>query len=199
MKFQDFLQQRLFGPLGMKDTTFWPTEAQVQRLAKSYKPNAAGTDLEETTITQLRYPLTDRMRRYPMPAGGLFSTAGDMGNFCRMILNGGQFGGKRLLSPSALEEMTRNQLSGAALQDVAQYLSSPTDFDGYGLGWFTIASSGFGHPGAYSTDMRVDLKHGIATVWMVQQAGFSGEGAKSEDAFNQAVAKRFMSSTDANK
>jgi CubicO group peptidase (beta-lactamase class C family) len=50
MKYEDFMQQRLFNPLGMKDTTFWPTEAQVPRIAKSYKPDAAKTNLEENTV-----------------------------------------------------------------------------------------------------------------------------------------------------
>jgi CubicO group peptidase (beta-lactamase class C family) len=44
--YADFLQERLFTPLGMKDTTFWPTEAQMKRIAKSYKPNAHKTGLE---------------------------------------------------------------------------------------------------------------------------------------------------------
>ncbi len=50
MPYEQFLQTRLFDPLGMKDTTFWPTKAQLPRLAKSYKPNGDKTDLEETTV-----------------------------------------------------------------------------------------------------------------------------------------------------
>src|SRR5262249_11286613 len=73
--FEEFLDERLFRPLGMKDTTFWPTSEQVARLAKSYKPGSGNKGLEKTTITQVHYPLTDRSQRYPMPAGGLFSTA----------------------------------------------------------------------------------------------------------------------------
>ena len=81
MPYEQFMEQHLFKPLGMKDTTFWPNSRQVRRLAKSYKANADKTGLEETTITQLRYPLTDRTRQ-PMPAGGLFSTALPLGG-CR--------------------------------------------------------------------------------------------------------------------
>ena len=54
MSYEEFLDKRLFGPLGMKDTTFWPNEEQLTRLAKSYKPDAAKTGLEEFTITQLK-------------------------------------------------------------------------------------------------------------------------------------------------
>ncbi|HEX3989352.1 MAG TPA: serine hydrolase domain-containing protein, partial [Verrucomicrobiae bacterium] len=46
MPYEEFMRQRLFKPLGMKDTTFWPTESQERRIAKSYKPNAAKNDLE---------------------------------------------------------------------------------------------------------------------------------------------------------
>lgn len=81
MAYEQFMEQRLFKRLGMKDTTFWPSSRQVQRLVKSYKANAAKTGLEETTSTQLRYPPTDRTGR-PMPAGGLFSTASDVARFC---------------------------------------------------------------------------------------------------------------------
>src|SRR5262249_60961289 len=74
MPYETFLDKRLFGPLGMKDTTFWPNEKQLERLAKAYKPNKARTGLEETTIGQLKYPLSDRNRQ-PMPPGARVSTA----------------------------------------------------------------------------------------------------------------------------
>ena len=101
MPYEEFLDRRLFGPLGMKDTTFRPSKRQSARLAKSYKPNADDTDLEEIPIAQLRYPLDDRARQ-PMPAGGLFSTARDLARFCRMVLNGGSFEGTRYLSEAAV-------------------------------------------------------------------------------------------------
>lgn len=69
MPYEEFMSRRLFKPLGMKDTTFWPTPKQLQRLAKSYKPNAEKTGLEEITVDQLTYPLNDA-NRGPSPAGG---------------------------------------------------------------------------------------------------------------------------------
>jgi CubicO group peptidase (beta-lactamase class C family) len=120
MPYEEFLETRLLLPLGMKDTTFWPGDAQLSRLAKSYKPNRDGNGLEETTITQLKYPLSDR-KRQPMPAGGLFSTTHDLARFCQMILSGGVFEGKRYLSQAAVAELTRKQ--------------TPKQIkDGYGLG-----------------------------------------------------------------
>jgi CubicO group peptidase (beta-lactamase class C family) len=174
--YEEFMDKRLFEPLGMKDTTFWPDAMQLARLAKSYKPNAEKCDLEETTITQLKYPLDDR-KRHPMPAGGLFSTASDVGRFCQMILNRGVYNGKRYLSEAAVQQMTKNQ-TGDAIKD------------GYGLGWSTGGGT-FRHGGAYSTGMTIDPKRGLITVFMVQNAGFPKDGAKSQEAFKQAAYGKF--------
>jgi CubicO group peptidase (beta-lactamase class C family) len=108
MPYEEFLDARLLRPLGMKDTTFWPSDEQLGRLAKSYKPNREGNGLDETTVTQLRYPLNDR-KRQPMPAGGLFSTAHDLARFCQMVLGGGVFNGKRYLSAESVRQMTSVQ------------------------------------------------------------------------------------------
>jgi CubicO group peptidase (beta-lactamase class C family) len=181
MPYEDFLDRRLFQPLGMKDTTFWPNEDQVKRLAKSYRPNANKDGLEEFPIGQLKYPLSDR-KRYPMPAGGLFSTAGDVGRFCQMVLNGGSFEGHRYLSAEAVKLMTSKQ-TGDALKD------------GYGLGWSTGGGS-FGHGGAHSTNMTIDANRGLIYVWMVQHAGFPGDGGKSQSVFRKAAEERFAGRTN---
>jgi len=180
MPYEVFLEKRLFTPLGMKDTTFWPNEEQLTRLAKSYRPNKEKSDLEETTIGQLKYPLNDR-KRQPMPAGGLFSTANDVGRFCQMILNGGVYQGKRYLSEAAVKEMTTKQ-TGDALKEA------------YGLGWSTGGGT-FGHGGAFATNMTIDAKRGLITVWMVQHAGFPGEGSKSSGAFRKVAEEMFGTST----
>jgi CubicO group peptidase (beta-lactamase class C family) len=174
--YEDFMQKNLFDPLGMKDTTFWPNAEQLTRLAKSYKPNAAKDGLEETTISQLTYPLSDR-RRQPMPAGGLFSTAADVATFCQMVLNGGEWRGKRYLSESAIKQMTTRQ-TGETLKE------------SYGLGWSTGGGT-FGHGGAFATNMSVDPKRGLVTVFLVQHNGFPGDGGKSQGAWRQAVEKQF--------
>ena len=177
MAYEDFLDKRLFVPLGMKDTTFWPNEEQLGRLAKSYKPNAAKSGLEEITITQLKYPLSDR-KRQPMPAGGLFSTAGDLGRFCQMVLNRGEYQGKRYLSETAVMQMTSKQ-TGDQIKE------------GYGLGWSTGGGT-FGHGGAYSTNMNIDSNRGRFTVFLVQHVGFPGNGGQSAGAFQKAADELFV-------
>jgi CubicO group peptidase (beta-lactamase class C family) len=179
LSYEEFLDDRLLGPLGMKDTTFWPDREQLTRLAKAYKPNTDKTGLEETTISQLKYPLDNPDRR-PMPAGGLFSTAADVGRFCRMILGGGTYAGRRYLSEAALAEMTRRQ-------------TDPSIKESYGLGW-AVGNGSFGHGGALATNMNIDTRRGLITVFLVQHAGFPGDGGKSQAAFRKAAESRFASS-----
>ena len=177
MPFERFLDERLFLPLGMKDTTFWPNEAQVARIAKSYKPGAGNQGLEETTIGQLYYPLSDRTQRFPMPAGGLFATAHDLARFYQMLLSGGQLDGKRYLSESAVKQLTSRQTP----------LELPNS---YGFG-FAVGDASFGHGGAYSTNSRADTKRDLISVWLVQHAGFPGEGRKAQGVFEKAAFDTF--------
>ncbi|MEI6785376.1 MAG: serine hydrolase domain-containing protein [Verrucomicrobiota bacterium] len=177
MPYEQFMEERLFKPLGMKDTTFWPSAKQVKRLAKSYKPVPGKTDLEETVVTQARYPLSDRVHRFPVPAGGLFSTASDTAQFCRMILNSGVCEGKRLLSEEAIRQLTTRQ-------------TAPDIKDSYGLG-FAVGKDWSGHGGAYATNMQIDHRRGLVLVWMVQHKGFPGNGAESVNAFKNAAIAAF--------
>lgn len=155
--YERFIQERLFDPLGMKDTTFWPDTEQIARLATSYKLDEQTKKLVPVQIDQLTYPLNDRQHRYPMPAGGLFSTAADVARFCQMILNGGTYNGHRFVSEQAIHEMTTRQ-------------NGPTNEAGYGLGW-GVSDGAAGHGGAYKNAMNIDFKTGRILVFMVQQNG----------------------------
>jgi CubicO group peptidase (beta-lactamase class C family) len=179
MPYEAFLDQRLLQPLGMKDTTFWPSSEQLTRLAKSYRGTKDKSDIEETPIDLLRYPLSDRTRG-PVPAGGLFSTAADMARFGQMVLNGGTFAGRRCLSEVAVKEMTRKQ-TGESIEH------------GYGFGFHTNGTH-FGHFGKYGTNLAIDSVHGLLTVFMVQNAGWRNEdGGKIHPAFHKAALDAFGS------
>ena len=175
--FEQFLDERMFQPLGMKDTTFWPNEEQAARVAKAYKPGPDKMGLEETKIDQIQYPLTDRVNRFPMPAGGLFATAADLARFYQMLLNGGQLDGKRYLSEAAVKQITTRQTPTAL----------PTN---YGFG-FSTGGTQIGHGGAFSTNSYIDMQHGLIFIWLVQHAGFPGDGGKSQDAFRRAALETF--------
>jgi CubicO group peptidase (beta-lactamase class C family) len=112
-----------------------------------------------------------------MPAGGLFSTAADLARFCQMVMNGGEFQGKRYLSEASVKEMTTRQTG----EDIKQ---------SYGLGWAT-GGGNFGHGGAFATNMTIDPKRGLITIYLVQHAGFPGDGAKAQGEFRKAAEERF--------
>jgi CubicO group peptidase (beta-lactamase class C family) len=166
MPYERFLQERLFTPLGMVDTTFWPKSAQMPRLAKTYKATTDKKRLEETRTGYLTYPL-DGPGRYPAPGGGLFSTACDLSRFCQMLLNGGTFEGKTYLSKESVHQMTTKQTGPKVLETY-----------GYGISGSTDGQS-FGHGGALKTSMTVD--HGQIRIFLVQQEGDWSSGDPSKD------------------
>jgi len=176
-KYEDFMQQRLFDPLGMTDTTFWPNENQIARLAKSYRPDAAKTNLEEFDLGQLTMPIDDRNHRFPMPAGGLFSTATDTARFCQLLLRNGEWNGKQLLSKAAVKELTQRQ-------------TPETVKDSYGLG-LSVGPDWFGHGGAHATGMEVRPNENLVLIWMVQHGGFPGTGGDAQGVFKSWARKKF--------
>ena len=175
--FHEFITKRLFEPLGMTDTTFWPNEKQLERLAVSYRPAEGGTGLQATTVDQLQYPLSDRLDRCAMPAGGLFSTADDLSKFYRMLVNRGRVGGKQYLSVELVDALTTKQTP----REIANQ---------YGFG-FSTGGNRFGHGGAYSTNSYYDREHELIFIWLVQHAGFPGKGGDSQEAFRKAAILAF--------
>jgi CubicO group peptidase (beta-lactamase class C family) len=188
-KFEQFLQHQIFDPLLMKDTTFWPEDADLKRVAKTYKPAQAGRGLEETGIYFLKGELSDR-RRTPFPAGGLFSTAEDMARFYQMMLNEGEWRGKRILSKSAVAAMTHTQ-SG-------ELKTGFTDGMSWGLGFQVVKNPAgvtgmlspgtFGHGGAYATQSWADPKERMLWILMIQRAGFpNGDASPVRQAFQETI------------
>ncbi len=171
MPFEDFLQKRLFDPLGMKDTTFWPTPEQVKKLAIIYRKDKESGKLVPVPNGQLTYPLEDRQIRYPEAAGGLFSTPNDLVKFYQMLLGKGEYHGVRFLKPESVEEIAKKQ-PGHLPQ-------------GYGLG---VGTGGgvFGHGGACGTDSKVDTNLNLTYLWFVQEQGLP-EAGKAREAFFKVV------------
>lgn len=173
MSYEEFMDKRLFKPLGMKDTTFRPNEEQISRLAKSYKRTAPG--LKETLVDQLSYPLNNPGRQ-PIPAGGLFSTLADIAKFCQMILNDGINQGTRCISHEAIKQMTSRQ-TGSVGKD-------------YGFGWGTGPDGRFGHGGAYKTEMTINPQLGLITIFLVQRADdWAADGGNAYATFVSAAEK----------
>ena len=109
MALERFARERIFDPLGMKDTTFNPHASLLPRIAPSESCTRYGWPCPGLDMTMLRGVVHDpTARRMGGVAGhaGLFSTAADLAIFCRMLLNGGTYDGARVLSPLSVEKMT---------------------------------------------------------------------------------------------
>jgi CubicO group peptidase (beta-lactamase class C family) len=174
MAYEDFLQKRFFDPLGMTETTFWPSEAQVARLAGVYGPNKAKNGYAKGDLNFLTKPLSDRTHRFPEAGGGLFSTTHDILRYGLMLANDGELDGKRYLSHTAMEELRREQTSATKVN--------------YSLGYH-LRNGMFGHDGAYGTDLSVNPTNGMVTIFMVQCPGPDQWAAR--DLFLKTAAKVF--------
>ena len=190
-EFATFIQERVLDPLQMRDTTFWPSEEQLQRVAKSYKQNKETGQLEETTVYFTEGKLSDR-KRTPYPAGGLYSSAKDVAQFYRMMLNGGALEGKQLLKPESVELMTTTQ-SGDIKTGFVEGMS-------WGLGFQVVrepigvtaalSKGTFGHGGAYATQSWGDPVKGLAYVLLIQRAGMpNGDGSEIRGEFQRVASE----------
>jgi len=182
--FTDFLQERIFTPLEMHDTNFVPSAKQLERLVGAYRtnvddvenPELANTKLLPAKIGCLTYPL-DNPDRQPMPAGGLFSTASDVLIFCQMLANDGIYNSKRIISKDSVNLMAANH--------------NPPGQPHYGLGVAVdTGSRAFGHGGAMGTQMWIDRKNDLITIYMIQRDGnFPKNGNDGEKFFKEAARK----------
>lgn len=186
--YSDFLETRIFEPLGMRDTTFVLSQTQVSRLATTYSPAKNGNGLVPSEHSFV--VLDPTIRRTPNPSGGLFSTAGDMVRFYQMILNGGEADGRSIVSSKAIELMTSIQ-SG----DVT---TGFTPGNGWGLGWCVVREpqgvsrllnpGTCGHGGAFGTQAWMDPKRGVVFILMIQRTGFgNADGSDIRDAFQETA------------
>jgi CubicO group peptidase (beta-lactamase class C family) len=199
LSFDVFLQQRLFDSLGMKDTTFYPTDAQRARLVTAY---AKSKDTGALEPVPPRADYNGTRDRPPQGNGGLYSTAPDYARFCQMLLGGGTLEGRRILSAAAMKFLTAPQTGDL-----------PTGFfqnDTYGLhgtkyGWglgtcilrtphegvaAMLSPGSFGHGGAWGTQAWIDPVRGVAYVLMVQRSNFpNSDASEVRRAFQQAAAE----------
>jgi CubicO group peptidase (beta-lactamase class C family) len=198
MTFDAFLQKRLFDPLGMKSTTFYPTDEQRGRLATAYAKN------KETGALEPVAPRADfgPRDRPPQGNGGLYSTAPDYARFARMLLNGGTLDGRRYLSSAAMTLLTTPQ-TGDLPTGFFQTDTFGNRGANYGWGIATcilrtphdgvaamLSPGTYGHGGAWGTQAWIDPAKNVAYVLMVQRSNFPNSDASDvRRAFQQAAAQ----------
>ena len=161
-KFDEFLRDRLFGPLGMKDTFFYPVETLSSRIATLYQKTPGGLQ------KQNEMPFVNGT--YLSGGGGLFSTAEDYLQFGQMLANGGQLDGKRILGRRTVEIMSSIHIPdtlpgrnpGEAYGFTVRVISNPGAAD------TALSIGSFGWSGAFGTHFWVDPKEKIVAVLMTQ-------------------------------
>ncbi|MES2465859.1 MAG: serine hydrolase domain-containing protein [Verrucomicrobiota bacterium] len=198
LTFDAFLQQRLFDPLGMKNTTFYPTDAQRDRLVTAYAKNK-DTGLLEAVPPREGYGTRGRP---PQGNGGLFSTPSDYARFCQMLLGGGIHEGRRYLSAEAMKLLTTPQTGDLP---TGFFQSGPLGNLGLNYGWglgtcilrqphagvaAMLPPGSYGHGGAWGTQAWIDPVKGVAYVLMVQRSNFpNSDASEVRRAFQEAASK----------
>lgn len=166
--YESYLHRRIFLPLDMKDTTFYPSEEQLQRLAGLY-------DNKEGQLKYVGYSLLGPVKeaRHPVPAGGLYSTGPDLAKLYTVMLNNGMANGTRIISAASVATMTRLQTGDLEC--------GFTPGMGFGFGWAVIkqpqgvhemmSAGTFGHGGAFGTQGWIDPQQNVFVILLIQRVG----------------------------
>lgn len=166
--FEEFLAARVFRPLGMKDTTFFPNELQTPRIAGLYEVKNGQLIAANRPIIG---PATGA--KHPIPAGGLYSTAADLARLYQAMLQGGQLGSAKILSPESVRTMTKTQTGDLPCGFVPGM--------SFGFGWAVVkepqgvtarlSPGTFGHGGAFGTQAWVDPQQDFFVILLIQRVG----------------------------
>ncbi|HEU0168972.1 MAG TPA: serine hydrolase domain-containing protein [Chloroflexota bacterium] len=173
-----FLKERIFEPLDMPDTGFWTPAGQEHRLAANYRSGNVG----EPPLVLVDAPASSafaRPKTYFSGVGGLVSTAHDYMRFGKMLANGGELEGHRVLGPRTLQLMAMNHLPGGC--DIASLAKSggpAPKGDGFGLGFAVcispVLTGRLGSPGEYywsgaaSTEFFVSPRDDLFALFLTQ-------------------------------
>ncbi|MBS0411245.1 MAG: beta-lactamase family protein [Proteobacteria bacterium] len=176
-RFDHYLQETIFDPLGMKDTSFTVADDKLDRFCANYRRGA------DKSLQLIDDPETSEYRKEPAffsGGGGLTGTTEDYLRFCEMLRRGGEFEGARILGPRTIELMKRNHLKdGRDLTEMAigGFSETANEGVGFGLGFATtldevknggLGAGDFYWGGAASTIFWVDQKEDLSVVFMTQ-------------------------------
>lgn len=177
--YEDFLRDRVFEPLDMDDTTFYPNDDQLSRLAGLYGQKDGKLVFADYVLIG---PTKDA--RHPIPAGGLFSTGSDLANLYQAMLRHGWYGvtkigDLRILSDAAAKQMTTLQ--------TGDLQCGFTPGMGFGFGWAVVkephgvhemlSKGSFGHGGAFGTQGWIDPQQGFFVILLIQRTGMANGDA----------------------
>lgn len=170
--FAKFLDQRIFAPLGMKDTAFWVPEAKRDRFATVYAKDHATGELKA-----FDGPAPGKYAKPPAfenGSAGLVSTADDFNAFAQMMLNGGRLGSERILSRPSVELMTTDHITPEQKQGSELFFGDNRGW-GFGLSVYTrrddlcSVPGRFGWDGGYGTSWYSDPGEGFTGILLTQR------------------------------
>jgi CubicO group peptidase (beta-lactamase class C family) len=172
-KYEDFIASRILQPLGMKDTFFYPPADKISRIAMVYVNKDGKLVRAPATILAGDPAKYRRGAVFPAPGWGLYSTAEDLLRLYRMMLNNGDYEGRRYLSPFSVHLMTEAHTTG--IHPVGWMRGAD-----YGLAWEVVTdplgeldghSKGtYGHGGAFGTQGWIDPRNGLISILLIQRA-----------------------------
>ena len=184
MNYNDFLRENIFEPCGMKDTTFTPSAEQWARMIKMHnmKDGVAVEAPSREGYISRDFPCTNFLG-----GSGLISTLEDYGNFAQMLLDGGVFGGRRIISEESVKALGTPQIPeelqpGAARWGLAMRVV---------VGKHRRPVGTYGWSGAYGTHFWVDPENGITAVYMKNSLFDGGSGAITSAEFESDVYNSF--------
>jgi CubicO group peptidase (beta-lactamase class C family) len=187
--FEQFLKERIFEPLAMKDTDFFVPAGKAGRFAACYSASPQGAMTFHASERKGDLTLQDDPAKstflsppsFISGGGGLCSTAADYLTFCRALLNGGELSGVRLVGPKTLALMTSNHLPGGrTLPEMSRSLFSEATYHGIGFGLgFSVTldpvqtlipgSAGeYAWGGAATTSFWIDPAEELIAIFMTQ-------------------------------
>ena len=216
ISYPEFIKERILDPLGMKDSTFWPSAEQAPRLPITAKYNPDTKKLEDIhhnpdvvsdpakcgpvpprVLSQCNMGVIAHYKNhFARPDADLFATTVDMSKFAQMLLNGGTYQGKEYITPASLKEI-------ATIQTKDHF---PGNTEGYGLGTFIQKNpsedgpspGSFGHRGARKTVFWVDPADGLVLIFMTQAWDLKHEDQKAlNTAFFKTAIEKYGKSSGA--
>jgi CubicO group peptidase (beta-lactamase class C family) len=160
MPYENWLETRILGPLGMKDTTFVPSPEQVSRMVRAYTSDDGQFRLASDDYSkQLVFPWTEKV--YPAASAGLFSTPTDMARFLQMLAAHGEWHGRQIISRRTFDSVF-------AAKQTPPGIEQP-----YCVGAW-LYGDWIGHEGAMRTDQRANLRTADVRLFFIQTENKAG-------------------------